>query len=210
MAPASLLLGVYSPAQAARPPVPIALPTALRHYSIFHETPKPLTNVPLTVRIRDTSQRVLINLEESSSRHSILVPTPPFPVPIVNRRPSLAMGNLCGKAEKDNFSSPGRVVGSAPAQNKKTTAPVPKKVGGPGRTLGGPSSANTAAEDPEHARRKAAEAAEVGRTSPSCVLKIHHWLIKVHRRHVQKHPISLEASSRLSWQPRGSRLGWTR
>ncbi|KAI9903078.1 hypothetical protein N3K66_002430 [Trichothecium roseum] len=68
------------------------------------------------------------------------------------------MGNLCGKADKDNFSSPGRVVGSAPAQSSRPSAPVPRKVGGPGRTLGGgPSSSSSAAED---ARQKAALAAE--------------------------------------------------
>lgn len=72
------------------------------------------------------------------------------------------MGNLCGKADSDNFSSPGRVVGAAPAQGSRPSAPVPRKVGGPGRTLGGggggPSSSSSAAED---ARQKAALAAEV-------------------------------------------------
>ena len=74
------------------------------------------------------------------------------------------MGNICGKESKeDNFSQPGRVLGSAPPQGPKT-APVPKKVGGPPRTLGG--SSNEASGDAADARRKAALAAEVGSSSP--------------------------------------------
>ncbi|TVY78475.1 hypothetical protein LSUE1_G005944 [Lachnellula suecica] len=65
------------------------------------------------------------------------------------------MGNCCGKASSDPFDQPGRIVSSAPEPSNNRTAPVPKKVGGPPRTLGsGPSSAQ------EDARRKAAEAAE--------------------------------------------------
>ncbi|KUJ20614.1 uncharacterized protein LY89DRAFT_448436 [Mollisia scopiformis] len=71
------------------------------------------------------------------------------------------MGNLCGKESKDNFSQPGRTLSSAPPQNQKPISSLPKKVGGPPRTLGSASTApeagGSAAED---ARRKAAEAAE--------------------------------------------------
>lgn len=73
------------------------------------------------------------------------------------------MGNICGKESKtDNFSQPGRVVGSAPAPAPKT-APVPKKVGGPPRTLGGRgnSTEGGSTENATDARRRAAEAAEV-------------------------------------------------
>jgi hypothetical protein len=69
------------------------------------------------------------------------------------------MGNICGKQESDAFSQPGRVLGSAPPPAPKT-APVPKKVGGPPRTLGGGSSTGDGS-DLVDARRKAAEAAEV-------------------------------------------------
>jgi len=73
------------------------------------------------------------------------------------------MGNICGKAEP-NPSPPGRVLGSAPAP--RTTSSVPKKVGGPPRTLGGGSGGHEPAGgdssvDPGDARRRAAEAAEV-------------------------------------------------
>lgn len=83
------------------------------------------------------------------------------------------MGNLCGKqSSSDNFSSPGRAVGSAPPPGPRT-APVPsaasgasktkaQKVGGPPRTLGGGSSDQ---QTPEEARRKAAEAAEARATA---------------------------------------------
>ncbi|KAF4123364.1 hypothetical protein GMORB2_6065 [Geosmithia morbida] len=70
------------------------------------------------------------------------------------------MGNICGKTESDNFSSPGRIVGSAPPAGPKS-APVPKKavVGGPGRTLGA-DRGSSSAESPDQARQRAAEAAE--------------------------------------------------
>jgi hypothetical protein len=77
------------------------------------------------------------------------------------------MGNLCGKESADPFSQPGRILSSAPANtNTNTNNPtssVPRKVGGPPRTLG--SNSNTAQTDSqkEDARRKAAEAAEVSR-----------------------------------------------
>ncbi|KAI1105226.1 hypothetical protein F4804DRAFT_143930 [Jackrogersella minutella] len=72
------------------------------------------------------------------------------------------MGNICGKADSENFSQPGRVLGAAPPQPER--ASVPAKVGGPPRTLGGggggslpgPQESSAAVE----ARRRAAEAAE--------------------------------------------------
>ncbi|KAH7375964.1 hypothetical protein B0T11DRAFT_323921 [Plectosphaerella cucumerina] len=71
------------------------------------------------------------------------------------------MGAVCGKEKPNNFSSPGRPVGSAPVQPK--TAPVPNKpaprVGGPPRTLGGGSDVPSSA-DRDDQRRRAAEAAE--------------------------------------------------
>ncbi|CZR61084.1 uncharacterized protein PAC_10980 [Phialocephala subalpina] len=73
------------------------------------------------------------------------------------------MGNLCGKesSSSDPFSQPGRTLSSAPPQNPKPISSLPKKVGGPPRTLGSgsaaPDAGGSAAED---ARRKAAEAAE--------------------------------------------------
>ncbi|RGP65660.1 hypothetical protein FLONG3_9163 [Fusarium longipes] len=70
------------------------------------------------------------------------------------------MGNICGKTEPEAFSQPGRVLGTAPPP-AAGTAPVPKTVGGPPRTLGGGSAAAAqGSDDPENARRKAAEAAE--------------------------------------------------
>ncbi|KAF2120791.1 hypothetical protein BDV96DRAFT_595202 [Lophiotrema nucula] len=78
------------------------------------------------------------------------------------------MGNLCGKESKDNFTGPGRVLGSAPPPSNNAKASVPArvannegpakskpapKVGGPGRTTGsGPSG-----EDPKAAAAAAAE-----------------------------------------------------
>ncbi|KAG9249843.1 uncharacterized protein F5Z01DRAFT_640815 [Emericellopsis atlantica] len=78
------------------------------------------------------------------------------------------MGNICGKEKSDNFTSPGRTVGTAPPQNAAPKASVPKKaakVTGPGRTLGGSvgsgSTPSTEGQQtPEEARRRAAEAAE--------------------------------------------------
>jgi len=71
------------------------------------------------------------------------------------------MGALCGKespASSDPFSTPGRVLSSAPAPQTTSSIPAQRKVGGPPRTLGGSSSPNTDM-DREEARRKAAEAA---------------------------------------------------
>jgi hypothetical protein len=71
------------------------------------------------------------------------------------------MGNLCGKQSKDDhFNTPGRTLASAPPADTKPTSAVPVKVGGPARTLGGSSSRTQ--EQEADARRKAAEAAEVG------------------------------------------------
>jgi len=69
------------------------------------------------------------------------------------------MGNLCGKESTDPFSQPGRTLSSVPAPNANPISSLPKKVGGPPRTLGSGSTTGGggAAED---ARRKAAEAAE--------------------------------------------------
>ncbi|KAK1972644.1 hypothetical protein LZ32DRAFT_5142 [Colletotrichum eremochloae] len=75
------------------------------------------------------------------------------------------MGSVCGKEDKgDNFTSPGRPLGTAPPPQPKT-APIPARVGGPPRTLGGGSGGGDGASgqqsaDAAEARRKAAEAAE--------------------------------------------------
>ncbi|KAH8675832.1 hypothetical protein BX600DRAFT_508036 [Xylariales sp. PMI_506] len=83
------------------------------------------------------------------------------------------MGNLCcGKAD-DNFTSPGRVLGSAPPQPQRAAVPASQKVRGPGRTLGGSgagkdtSSSSSPPQEPggggsaaDDARKRAAEAAE--------------------------------------------------
>ncbi|KAK1730782.1 hypothetical protein CaCOL14_002873 [Colletotrichum acutatum] len=74
------------------------------------------------------------------------------------------MGSVCGKEKGDNFDSPGRPLGTAPPPQPKT-APIPARVGGPPRTLGGGSGAGGASgqqssADAAEARRKAAEAAE--------------------------------------------------
>jgi len=80
------------------------------------------------------------------------------------------MGGICSKSSNppDNFQTPGRVLGSAPPAAPKT-APTPKKVtaaGGPGRTLGGPSSGTGETNDARSAAAKAAEerAAKAART----------------------------------------------
>lgn len=71
------------------------------------------------------------------------------------------MGNLCGKESKDNFTGPGRVLGSAPPPSNNAKASVPAKiasskpkVGGPGRTVGG---GERAEDDPRSAAAAAAE-----------------------------------------------------
>lgn len=80
------------------------------------------------------------------------------------------MGALCGKESRDeNFTGPGRRLDSSPPE--RATAPLPSNkrvVGGPPRTLGGPSAAGggegaggASAADATDARRRAAEAAEV-------------------------------------------------
>ncbi|KIH86622.1 hypothetical protein SPBR_08739 [Sporothrix brasiliensis 5110] len=83
------------------------------------------------------------------------------------------MGNLCGKVDKDDgaFDRPGRTLGGAGTGSGNArpvaagggapakTAPVPPRVGGPARTLGGASGGpgSSAAAD---ARERAAAAAE--------------------------------------------------
>ncbi|KAL6873176.1 hypothetical protein J3F83DRAFT_713616 [Trichoderma novae-zelandiae] len=70
------------------------------------------------------------------------------------------MGNICGKTESEPDARAGRRLGSAPPPGPKT-APVPRKVGGPARTLGaGAGSGGDSGSEPGDARRKAAEAAE--------------------------------------------------
>ncbi|KAI1501754.1 hypothetical protein F5X99DRAFT_428195 [Biscogniauxia marginata] len=72
------------------------------------------------------------------------------------------MGNICGKSDSENFSQPGRVLGTAPPQPQR--ASVPTKVGGPPRTLGGGDGTSSSSPgnnvDNAEARRRAAEAAE--------------------------------------------------
>ncbi|KAI1143423.1 hypothetical protein F5Y05DRAFT_152632 [Hypoxylon sp. FL0543] len=68
------------------------------------------------------------------------------------------MGNICGKSDSDNFSQPGRVLGSAPPQPERSS--VPAKIGGPPRTLGGSSPSPQDSSNADEARRRAAEAAE--------------------------------------------------
>jgi hypothetical protein len=85
------------------------------------------------------------------------------------------MGNLCGKeSSPDPFSQPGRTLSSAPPRSTNNTSSIPKKVGGPPRTLGATPNreagqGNSAQED---ARRKAAAAAEV-RPSITCGVQDH-------------------------------------
>ncbi|KAL1891879.1 hypothetical protein Sste5346_007424 [Sporothrix stenoceras] len=83
------------------------------------------------------------------------------------------MGNLCGKVDKhdDAFDRPGRTLGGAGTGSgnarpvgggnvqRAATAPLPPRVGGPARTLGGNSGGpgSSAAAD---ARERAAAAAE--------------------------------------------------
>lgn len=101
---------------------------------------------------------------------------PPIHYPSASSHPSqpqpLTMGSLCSKeSTPDPFAQPGRALSSAaPPQNKPTaTAPVPRIVGGPPRTLGGgggggaPGTGTGLQTDSqrEDARRKAAEAAQV-------------------------------------------------
>jgi len=71
------------------------------------------------------------------------------------------MGNICGKSESENFSSPGRTVGAPPAGGPPKSSSVPAKAkvsSGPGRTLGGGGAAEGQSSD--DARSRAAEAAE--------------------------------------------------
>ncbi|KXJ95788.1 hypothetical protein Micbo1qcDRAFT_192710 [Microdochium bolleyi] len=75
------------------------------------------------------------------------------------------MGNLCSKSDGDNFSQPGRALGTAPEQPARVAVPASasRTVGGPPRTLGGGGGGGAAGGDgsaADDARRKAAEAAE--------------------------------------------------
>ncbi|KAK2592843.1 hypothetical protein QQS21_009446 [Conoideocrella luteorostrata] len=82
------------------------------------------------------------------------------------------MGNICGKEDNTDPQPPGRILGSAPPTQRKSSVPASKKVGGPPRTLGGggggggtnsatsEASASSFGKDASDARRKAAEAAE--------------------------------------------------
>ncbi|KND89456.1 hypothetical protein TOPH_05872 [Tolypocladium ophioglossoides CBS 100239] len=90
------------------------------------------------------------------------------------------MGNICGKEDPD-ASPPGRVLGSAPPAQK--TSSIPKKVGGPPRTLGGSTSAPPSGEDSPgrgggqvDARRRAAEAAEARAKAANKGGKLHSQL----------------------------------
>ena len=69
------------------------------------------------------------------------------------------MGNLCSKSanKDDNFSTPGRSLGSS-SQNQPTTAPVPQKIPSstPGRAVGG-SQRPGSSSDPKSAAAAAAE-----------------------------------------------------
>jgi hypothetical protein len=72
------------------------------------------------------------------------------------------MGNVCcGKADSDNFQSPGRALGAAPPQPERASVPKSRKVGGPPRTLGGGQEPSADSDATADARRRAAEAAEV-------------------------------------------------
>ncbi|KAJ9664212.1 hypothetical protein H2198_000430 [Neophaeococcomyces mojaviensis] len=68
------------------------------------------------------------------------------------------MGNICSKSanKDDNFSGPGRVLGSS--SNAPARTPVPQKVAAntPGRTLG----SSDGASSPNNAKSAAAKAAE--------------------------------------------------
>ncbi|KAJ5329332.1 hypothetical protein N7541_000506 [Penicillium brevicompactum] len=71
------------------------------------------------------------------------------------------MGNICSRNDSDNFSQPGRVVGTSP-RNDAPRASVPAKTNWkatPGRTLGQSDSTNAGAGADE-ARANAAIAAQ--------------------------------------------------
>ncbi|KAI0397872.1 hypothetical protein F5Y17DRAFT_413882 [Xylariaceae sp. FL0594] len=71
------------------------------------------------------------------------------------------MGNICGKADSDAFSQPGRVLGSAPPQQERSSVPARITIGGPPRTLGGQGQASGGDGDgTADARKRAAEAAQ--------------------------------------------------
>ncbi|CAK7239755.1 MAG: hypothetical protein STHCBS139747_001190 [Sporothrix thermara] len=81
------------------------------------------------------------------------------------------MGNLCGKVDKsDNIGNTRLAPAGAVGGQQAKTAPVPPRVGGPPRTLGGSSSGpgSSAAAD---ARERAAAAAEA-RNTPKATGKL--------------------------------------
>lgn len=69
------------------------------------------------------------------------------------------MGNLCSRSsnEPDHFSSPGRVIGSAPPIPASVPVPKTTNPNSPGRPLGG---GIDRSEDPSDLRTAAATAAE--------------------------------------------------
>lgn len=79
--------------------------------------------------------------------------------PSTSSFPTSEMGNCCGRQSSDNFSTPGRTLGSAPApQSKSSSTPLPKKISSnPGKSLGGSSSTGDGSEDPREAAARAAE-----------------------------------------------------
>lgn len=85
------------------------------------------------------------------------------------------MGNCCSSSSDENFKGSGRELGStltnAPPPDPKARSPLPPKVGGPGRTLGGSnnntSNSNTTSDGAQTSQNQqspkeaAARAAEV-------------------------------------------------
>lgn len=81
--------------------------------------------------------------------------------------PTTTMGNICSRNDSDNFSQPGRVVGTNPP-NAAPRASVPAKTNWkatPGRTLGQSDGTNAGADE---ARANAAIAAQVCVTCWMC------------------------------------------
>ncbi|KAI1176723.1 hypothetical protein F4777DRAFT_239137 [Nemania sp. FL0916] len=75
------------------------------------------------------------------------------------------MGNICGKSEPEAFSSPGRVLGSAPPQPERASVPAhvsggPPRAPGAGAGAGSSPAQGSSGRDADDARRRAAEAAE--------------------------------------------------
>ena len=89
------------------------------------------------------------------------------------------MGNLCSKSanESDNFSTPGRVVGSSNIKSQPTSAPVPAKLTTttPGRQLGGGAGDASTTGD-NNARSAAAKAAEVSSINLSTLARFENFV----------------------------------